>query len=381
MGSMNSSKVIAGGRGRHRVRATVLVAVAAVGLLATACSAGVRDATREQERTARNASVSSGYTIDEWCPNADWGSFTVSRITVCTVLENRTRRFTAPDQAPIAATVPLILVRALCSSSTSPCVSTSDYYGAVRPDSWTQSGPNADRNLQPNPIVDTSYMQFMPNKIFQGVTVGLVLAADSAPFNRDEQGPQTYFTTPDNGAWNAYSRCERQGTWIGCEEAGGWSYADYNPRPKYVLFNRTMRIRVVNQTENDLVELHSWSAGRGFKVDPKAISGISLLKAKSTGYLGGYLTTSGSGAAESWTASYCIAPTKSDPNSTTTSTTIDLASCTRADISVLVKAQDGSDVNESSCQISNMTFATFRCEKPAVSGTPEDRIVTINVRS
>lgn len=289
----------------------------------------------------------------------------VQDVFLCFQLVNRTRKFSGPDA--LDARFELTIPYALCGPSgpPTPCKERTGYRGFPR---WQKLGSvYGRRTLTPNPFADTGYIQFIPDSIWQGVEVRLMVGSQQAPMSLTQGLAQPYFQDGDSGSNGG--DCDTQGEFLTCSlDPSSWTRGGKVINPKYTFTTRPTRIRITNSIGSSLVSLKLMSSepGNGMIMDPVATSGMDLIAKGGIGLTGGYRQVSGSGS-KSWTASYCI---------------VDSAGgCTPVAISLAYSMKDGALVNDSTCTVTERTAAkTYICDKPAITGTEEDLIFTVNIK-
>lgn len=347
-----------------------LVACLAVALVASACSSSSPSSSRNAAGTTASLSESD---LNEFCasPRDDDGASGfryVRNIVTCFILENQTKKFSAPNK--LDSKVPLTVTKAFCSGSTNPCVNETGYYGDIRTEGigkvygW--------RDLTPNPFTGIAAMQFMPNKIWQGTSNRVFINSRELPFTLQQTGAQPEFTNPSSGTNGG--NCSTQGSFIGCTlDQGSWQKDGTEQRPRYTFFTKPMRITINNNSGSPMSLSSPASPGRGFLVDPVAQGNVEAIATGGQAFIGGYRSTN-SNDEQSWTASYCV---DYKPISSSAAPT-----CIPVDITVKVAWVENKWVNQSQCVVNARTAAvTIKCDTPTMNDSDTDRIVSVNIKN
>lgn len=310
---------------------------------------------------------------NNWClrpqdADGDSGFRYVRNITVCQVMTNLTKQFTAPGVLDGVAT--LGVVRADCSQNDYTCRDVGgDSMGEVRTEGASASNATlkGDRYANPNPFLVKSAIQFMPRAIWSGVNVRTYVGANSAPFTLEQAQAEMFSYIPTNGSNSA--SCTN-GQFISCVlvtpkanyESGS------NLQFEYRFSNRPVSIQITNGTKQAMTIVGSTTgtAGSAFLLDPKASQGLASIAPGASGYTGGYAGTSGDNS-RYWRASYCI----SLPDN----------SCYQVNISISLTEKDGQLTGEtSSCDVVKTSqIYSFRCDKPTLTGGEDGRFFTVNI--
>ncbi len=362
---------------RRRRRFAALALVAAIGLIATACSGGSDTA----QRSAAAADIdTTGFANPIGDPNtstdpAKWclrpqdsdgaeGFYWVRNITLCNVMTNLTRKFTAPGV--LDGRFPLGVTKALCSYSDETCKSEGGpYYGAIRSEGVDASNVEmkGDRNTYPNPFLGTAAVQFMPNKIWQGTTTRTYVGSNMAPYSLSQQQAELFGELPTTGT--NYYNCTN-GEYITCRITGG-NTQDSNVRVRWSLGNLPLQIQVNNNSGRTMTQQSDPVQGSGFLIDAAGTSSQEALRTIPTGrsvFVGGYRNAR-SDAGHSWTANYCIDS---------------LAGCVPVAITVQLVKESDKWVSKSTCVVSPRTgTTTYKCNTPTVNESDDYRQAVVNI--
>ncbi|CAM8657576.1 hypothetical protein MCETE4_01966 [Acidimicrobiia bacterium] len=369
-----------------RSRTAVAAVVVASALLFAGCGSSSGSADRNAASYTNQSDYSTEWQnwlnyqktmdldLNEFCapPRDDAGAsgFTyVRNIVTCFVLVNKAERFSAPNT--LGGKVPLTVNKAACGVAQYPCQNMTGYYGEIR--NQGQGSVYGFRTLVPDPFTDVGAMQFQPAKIWQGTTNRLWVESNFSPFNLEQTAAQPEFSNPSSGSNSG--NCDTQGSFIGCSlDAGSWQADGKEMRPRYTFFTKPMRITINNNTGMPMTLSASPLTGRGFLLDPVAISqNIESIPTGSRAFVGGYRSTN-SPDEQSWSASYCI-------NYKPTGSMAD-AICVPVDITIKVALVDGKWVNQSQCNPQSRSAAvTYKCDVPTMNDSDSDRIVTINIKN
>ena len=348
----------------------VLVACIAVALVASACSSSSPSSSRNAAGTSTSLSESD---LNEFCApprdnDGDSGFRYVRNIVTCFILENQTKKFSAPNK--LDSKVPLTVTKAFCSGYTKPCMNETGYYGDIRTEGigkvygW--------RDLTPNPFTGVAAMQFMPYKIWQGTNNRIFINSQEAPFALQQTAAQPEFENPSSGTNGG--NCDNQGSFIGCTlDRGSWQRDGTEQRPRYTFFTKPMRITINNNSGSPMSLTSPASPGRGFLLDPVAQGNVEAIATGGQAFIGGYRSTN-SNDEQSWTASYCVdyKPMGSTANPT----------CIPVDITVKVAWVENKWVNQSQCVVNARTAAvTIKCDTPTMNDSDTDRIVSVNIKN
>jgi hypothetical protein len=347
-----------------------LVACLAVALVASACSGSSSSGSRNAAGTTASLSESD---LNEFCaPPRDNGGAsgfaTVRNIVTCFVLENQTKKFSAPNK--LDTKVPLTVTKAYCSRDRSPCVNETGYYGDLRIEGT--GNVYGWRSLTPDPFTGIGAIQFMPNKIWQGTDNRLFVNSSVGPFTLQQTGAQPEFSNPSSGTNGG--NCSTQGSFIGCTlDQGSWQKDGTEQRPRYTFFTKPMRITINNNSGSPMSLSSPASPGRGFLVDPVAQGNVEAIATGGQAFIGGYRSTN-SNDEQSWTASYCV---DYKPISSSAAPT-----CIPVDITVKVAWVENKWVNQSQCVVNARTAAvTIKCDTPTMNDSDTDRIVSVNIKN
>ena len=229
------------------------VVVAAVLLVAAACSDGVRDSARESggnrnastiEPEAPACTIASGaintqpgqvstkvvdslkqyaafgargnpncdVVLSDWCRSTANYGVQLPDIAMCMVFDNKASRFTSPDT--LGANFPLTAVGAFCvpyrqSGLASQgylddrglCTDTSGYRGSVRVYNTAETGyGDQARLLYPNPFLGVGAIQFMPNRQSTGPYVQVQVNSTMAPLSESQAPARPAAQSPFSGS-------------------------------------------------------------------------------------------------------------------------------------------------------------------------------------
>lgn len=340
----------------------------------SAIVSGCSSSSSSDSRSAAGANVGlSESDLNEFCApprdsDGDSGFAVVRNIVTCFILDNQTKKFSAPNQ--LSDKVPLTVTKALCSRDRSPCVNETGYYGDLRVEGL--GNVYGWRSLTPNPFTGIGAMQFMPNKIWQGTMNRLFVNSSSSPFTLQQTGAQPEFENPSSGTNGG--NCDTQGSFIGCTiDNGSWQRDGTEQRPRYTLFTKPMRITINNNSGSPMTSTSPASPGRGFLLDPVAQGNVDSIAAGGQAFIGGYRSTNSTDE-QSWTDSYCV---DYKPTGSTAAPT-----CIPVDITIKVAYVDNKWVNQSQCVVNARTAAvTIKCDTPTMNDSDTDRIVTVNVKN
>ncbi|MBU3701624.1 MAG: hypothetical protein FGM58_06230 [Acidimicrobiia bacterium] len=369
---------------RRRFLLPAVVLLLALGPVLSACSSA-RDS--DTQRSAADAEVAAASGIDttgysrprgnpyvsvnkdDWClrpqnDNGDSGFQWVRSATVCNVMTNRTRKFTAPGV--LGGKFPLGVTKAGCSFDDHTCVSEGPHYGAVRTEGvWAQNAEmKGPRYTYPNPFFGTAAIQFMPNKIFQGVTTTTYVGSNMAPYSLQQAQAELYVSLPYSTTSTVFS-CVN-GSFITCRIAGG-ATQDYNPKVDWDLGNLPLQITINNNSGRSM-SLQAGSEpvpGAGLLVDPAGTSpDLATIPTGGRVFIGAY-RSAGSKDGHSWTANYCIDS---------------LSGCVPVTITIKMEYESDKWVNKSTCIVSNTSAtATFKCNTPSLTDSDDYRQAIVSI--
>ena len=367
---------------KKRLLPLTIAVVLGVSVVTSACSSSSSSDSRNAAGTSAvntdgfsrpTGDPATAINANNWClrpqdVDGDSGFRWVRNITVCQVMTNMTKQFTAPGVLSDVAT--LGVVRADCSQNDATCSNVGgDYMGEVRTEGVNASNVTlkGDRYANPNPFLVKSAIQFMPRAIWSGVNVRTYVGANSAPFDLGQAQAEMFSYIPTNGSNSA--SCT-SGQFISCVLVT--PEANYktgsNLQFEYRFSNRPVSIQITNGTKQQMTIVGSTTgtAGSAFLLDPKAAQGLASIAPGASGYTGGYAGTSGD-TSRYWRASYCI----SLPDN----------SCYQVNISISLTEKDGQLVGDSSsCDVvkTSQTYS-FRCDKPTLTGGEDGRFFTVNI--
>lgn len=361
--------------------------VLAIGPFLAACSSGLSGAERTSV-VGRSAAAASGIDTsgfsnpigdpataidaDNWCLRPQDGDGAtgfryVRNITVCQVMVNATKRFTGPGV--LGGGVTIGVVKADCSGSDYTCRDVGgDYYGEVRGEGASARNvtDKGDRYAKPNPFLVKSAIQFMPKKIWQGVTVRTYVGANTVPFALGQSQAQMYSSIPTSGSNKA--NCTN-GAFVSCTLVTPQSAYESgsNLQFEYRFSNLPASIQIANSTGKPIRILGSsqGTAGTAFLIDPIAVQNIDRIPVGGSGLLGGYFGTS-TDSARSWNAAYCVEVSETD--------------CVQVDVTIRLVMKDNALVDDSLCVVSPNNTYSARCEKPVVNGGDSGRFYTVTIR-
>lgn len=355
---------------------SVLVLVAGLALVATACSDGLRDAARSDGaqrsasgfpdlsnfgnsfiQTRTNGDPNTSVDVDKFCSEVSPGLFEAAAIATCFIFDNQTSRFTAPGQLSdkFALTVPY----AECGRDDAgdralgdPCVATGKRYGRIR--NYKNDNGYGIRVLTPNPFLNLAAIQFRSSAQKAGTEELVYVGSTQAPLNLNQTPAKAFFSTPwtdDN-----YGDCRGSGQFIACSlDRSSWSVNGDFPRPRYTF--RTLPVQItINNNSGRPMSIQSGSRpvpGVGFLVDPSGTStDLTTIPSGGRVIVGGYRSTN-SNEGHSWTANYCIDS---------------LSGCVPVSITIKMENEGGKWVNKSTCFVNNTSAtATYKCNQPALN--------------
>jgi len=391
---------------KHVLLPLMLSAILIVGV---ACSSGIRDAERSSvDRGASGSSagwlgpagcesqtpsvaqyadhVARGYpycniAVNQWCNDAV-SFYGLPDIGLCFVLENKTKKFTAPGR--LDSSVPLTVVDAWCvpyRQTGNPddgylddqglCTNADYYRGSPRVYTTGSVFPQQARLLNPNPFMGTAAIQFMPHRQSTGPRVRLFVNSLMPPFNANQASAEPFGESPFSGTNGG--DCDTQGRYFSCDVVGSIDTKSWNPKITYALGNYPLRLQITNSTGRPMT-LQNQNVGSGLLLDPVALASVESIPAGGTAYIGGYLQANSSTAEMSWTGSYCIGA---------------LTGCVKADVTFRLKFVSDKEAvdsgarsysNVSTCIIDNGTpSVTFKCNTPTWNNSVESPLITANV--
>jgi hypothetical protein len=395
------------------------VVVAAVLLVAAACSDGVRDSARESGGN-RNASISlpdppctiaSGaintqpgqgsknkdfsieryaafgargnpncdVVLSDWCLSTANYGVQLPDIAMCMVFDNKAARFTSPDT--LGANFPLTAVGAFCvpyrqSGLASQgylddrglCTDTSGYRGSVRVYNTAETGyGDQARLLYPNPFLGVGAIQFMPNRQSTGPYVQVQVNSTMAPLSESQAPARPAAQSPFSGSnWQG---CEGQGQWLYCRNVGAPNASAWSPTMRFDIGTRPVKLRIINST-SATIRVVSTSAGNGLLVDPNGVGtsrdvagSISTIPSKGGAYIGGYLAIDDA-TDKSWTAQL----------------EVETLGAGLVPVTVTFKLSGDRTKNESTCIPQNRSGSfTIKCNTPSWNNISDLPIMEANV--
>ena len=399
-------------------RLLVAFGFAAVMVVAAACSDGARDAQRNSPTEERSASsgmgegVSTAWPSPQGCMNgpslaqyAMFGArgysncnvnvgaycndavsfYGLPDISLCFALNNKTKKFTAPDT--LGSKFPLTLSDAWCVSYRQTgsaddgylddlglCSDASGYRGSIRVYTTGDVFPNQPRMLNPNPFMETAAVQFMPHRQSTGPAVRIFVSSLMAPFNATQQAAQPDAVSPFSGTNGA--NCDTQGEYLSCRLTNEVQKSSWNPRNTFDIGNYPLRLQVKNSSGRPMRLLNS-SVGSGLLIDPVAMGSVESIPAGGTAYIGGYLKANASDAEMSWTGSYCIEQLS--------------GVCYNIEVAFKLKFASDKDAlnpqarnysNASICISEQRTNAVkYVCNTPTYNNSVESPLITANITS
>jgi hypothetical protein len=358
-----------------RTRLVPLVVAAVVALAATACSDGLRDATRTDgvsERSAASGDDTRGFAnpqgdpaepvnVGDWCLRAQSNSgtqgFETSRnITACIVMSNEMRRFAAPGVLG-KVNFPLGVTKAKCgekvsleNSTDSTCEKTKGFWGEVRTEGVMASNvrQKGARFTFPNPFLVSAAIQYQPETIWSGVETTTFVGSNVAPFSLSQSQVELKVNIPTTGTNTASCTSAK---FIVCASQHDTT-REFSERTYFwVLRSLPMSIGIKNSTPYPMVASGAPTVGSGFLIDPVGTTAdLSTLPAGTQAYVGGYRTTNASDS-QTWTGTFTVKTPRGD-----------------ATVTISIKLSVGKDgvtlENESLCTVQSLNAIQIKCDKP-----------------
>ena len=388
--------------------------LAALLILAAACSSGVRD---EQSSNDANRGAASGtaawpgpagcensptnldqyamfgargypncnININAYCNDAV-SFYGLPDISLCFALTNKTKKFTAPDT--LGSKFPLTLSNAYCESYRQSgsvdsgylddqglCTSTSGYRGSIRVYSTGSVFPNQARLLNPNPFMETAAVQFMPHRQSTGPAVRIFVSSLMAPYNSSQKAAQPEAESPFSGTNGG--NCDTQGEYLSCRLTNTIESKSWNPRGNFDISNYPLRMQVKNSSGRPmrLTSGGNGTAGSGLLIDPVSLKAVTEIPSGETAFIGGYLKANVSDEEMSWTGSYCIEQLS--------------GACVNVDVTFKLKFTSDKDAanpsarnyaNASTCIVDARSAATtYKCNTPSFNNSVESPLLTANI--
>jgi hypothetical protein len=388
----------------RRSRRLLAASLAISALVVAACSTDpAADIDRDNELPREAAGSSVGWTVpaskggngrpdDE--PNV---ADCIKRITdqapadytLCTVIENRTRRLTATPN--VFGVFPLTVSRYWNNRSNAELggEKVGSHYGRVG--GLLKSGIGFTKDcgaqcvgrLTPNPFNKTGMMSFvgLDGSVFEisGITTRLFVTSGEAPMSTTHVGAQPYYDMP---AWSStnYRWCNN-GEFLACEVVSAPDKGT-SVVAQYRVTNRPLDVVITaNVAPGTILQRVGNPAATGFLLDKGAESAnASLLKGGEIARYGGYRATDDrtsnvsvtyvvGDAAGNITAADCAA----EPNPV-------LGCGTTIVVSVVID-KDGKFADSNCLPTNSTSRRTFKCDKPVVTGdNSAPMTATVNIR-
>jgi len=344
-------------------RPVLLVALLlSIGLLAVACSGD------DGSGAARSAAgAADSVNVNEFCSQFTRAGFmTAAEIGTCFILQNETRRFSAPGR--LDAKFELTVPKAECGQESSTdgfkCVKTGGRYGEIRDH---QNGNTYGKRFPtPNPFLETAAVQFQSAAMWAGTESIVYIGSNQAPMSLDQLPAKAFFSAPYSAS--NYGDCRGNGEFITCQIVeNSWSSGGDWMRPRYIFRTQPMQITINNNSGRPMSLQAEPVPGVGYLLDPNGTSSSSAIKTIPSGgrvVIGGY-RSSNSTEGHSWTANYCIDS---------------LSGCVPVAITIKLAFVDNKWVNQSTCvPVNTSATSTYKCNTPTLNDSDEYRQAIVSI--